>query len=51
MASLAAFFAFRIVHVSAQMADALTYIRNAWGNVAQPISGNDVASLRQILHK
>jgi alcohol dehydrogenase (quinone), cytochrome c subunit len=36
---------------NAQMADALTYIRSAWGNVAQPISGNDVASLRQILHK
>jgi len=36
---------------NAQMADALTYIRGAWGNVAQPISGNDVASLRQILHK
>jgi mono/diheme cytochrome c family protein len=35
----------------AQLADALTYIRSAWGNVGQPISGNDVASLRQTLHK
>ena len=36
---------------NAQLADALTYIRGAWGNVAQPISGNDVASLRELLHK
>lgn len=36
---------------NAQMADALTYVRGAWGNVAQPVSGNDVASLREILHK
>lgn len=36
---------------NAQMADALTYIRGAWGNDAQPISGNDVASLREALGK
>jgi mono/diheme cytochrome c family protein len=36
---------------NAQLADALTYIRSAWGNVAQPISGNDVAALREKLHK
>jgi mono/diheme cytochrome c family protein len=36
---------------NAQLADALTYIRSAWGNSAQPISGNDVASLRETLHK
>lgn len=36
---------------NAQLADSLTYIRSAWGNDAQPISGNDVASLRQLLHK
>jgi mono/diheme cytochrome c family protein len=36
---------------NAQLADALTYIRSAWGNVAQPISGNDVSSLRESLHK
>lgn len=36
---------------NARIADALTYVRGAWRNDAQPISGNDVASLRQILHK
>ena len=36
---------------NAQLADALTYIRSAWGNEAQPISGNDVASLRERLHE
>jgi mono/diheme cytochrome c family protein len=36
---------------NAQLAEALTYVRSAWGNDAQPISGNDVASLRELLHK
>lgn len=36
---------------SAQMADVLTYIRGAWGNVAQSISGNDVQAMRETLHK
>ncbi len=43
--------AFAGVLSNAQMADALTYVRSAWGNVAQPISGNDVTSLRATLHK
>ncbi|MDQ7978869.1 cytochrome c [Paraburkholderia sp. SARCC-3016] len=34
-----------------QIAQALTYIRGAWGNNAQPITANDVSSLRQLLHK
>ncbi len=37
--------------VDAQIGQVLTYIRGAWGNDAQPISGNDVNSLRQTLHK
>jgi mono/diheme cytochrome c family protein len=37
--------------VDAQMGQVLTYIRSAWGNDAQPISGNDVSALRQSLHK
>jgi len=37
--------------VDAQMGQVLTYIRSAWGNNAQPISGNDVNALRQLLHK
>lgn len=37
--------------VDAQMGQVLTYIRSAWGNNAQPISGNDVHALRQLLHK
>ncbi|WP_414696996.1 c-type cytochrome [Paraburkholderia sp.] len=34
-----------------QIAQVLTYIRGAWGNNAQPITANDVASLRSKLHK
>ena len=34
-----------------QLAQALTYIRSAWGNVAQPVAANDVASMRNTLHK
>ncbi len=37
--------------VDAQMGQVLTYIRSAWGNDAQPISGNDVSALRQRLHQ
>ncbi|PMS35102.1 cytochrome c [Trinickia symbiotica] len=37
--------------VDAQIGQVLTYVRSAWGNDAQPISGNDVNSLRQTLHK
>ncbi|HEY4352282.1 MAG TPA: cytochrome c [Paraburkholderia sp.] len=35
----------------AQIAQALTYIRGSWGNNAQPVTANDVSSLRQLLHK
>jgi mono/diheme cytochrome c family protein len=35
----------------AQIAQVLTYVRSAWGNNAQPITGNDVSSLRDKLHK
>jgi mono/diheme cytochrome c family protein len=34
-----------------QIAQVLTYIRGAWGNNAQPITANDVSTLRQLLHK
>ncbi|ABE36096.1 cytochrome c family protein [Paraburkholderia xenovorans LB400] len=34
-----------------QIGQVLTYIRSAWGNNAQPITANDVSSLRQKLHK
>lgn len=34
-----------------QIANVLTYIRSAWGNNAQPITTNDVSTLRQTLHK
>ena len=35
----------------AEIARVLTYVRSAWGNHAQPVTGNDVASLRHELHK
>jgi mono/diheme cytochrome c family protein len=34
----------------AQIADVLTYVRSSWGNVAPPVSGDDVAKLRKALH-
>ena len=34
-----------------QIANVLSYIRSAWGNNAQPITTNDVSTLRQTLHK
>ncbi|MFM0125339.1 cytochrome c [Paraburkholderia sp. RL18-101-BIB-B] len=34
-----------------EIGQVLTYIRSAWGNNAQPITANDVSSLRQKLHK
>ncbi|MEX3936649.1 cytochrome c [Paraburkholderia phymatum] len=34
-----------------QIAQVLTYVRSAWGNNAQPITANDVSSLREILHR
>ncbi|NBI50462.1 c-type cytochrome [Burkholderia sp. ISTR5] len=34
-----------------QIAAALTWIRSAWGNDALPVTGNDVSSLREKLHK
>jgi mono/diheme cytochrome c family protein len=34
-----------------QIADVLTYVRNAWGNAAQPVQPADVAKLRDRLHR
>jgi mono/diheme cytochrome c family protein len=34
-----------------QIAQVLTYIRGAWGNNAQPVTANDVSTLRSELHK
>jgi mono/diheme cytochrome c family protein len=34
-----------------EIAQALSYIRSAWGNHAQPVTANDVATLRKELHK
>ncbi|MCC8404456.1 cytochrome c [Paraburkholderia sp. MMS20-SJTN17] len=34
-----------------EIAQVLTYIRSAWGNNAQPVTANDVATLRKELHK
>ncbi len=34
-----------------QIAQVLTCIRSAWSNNAQPITANDVSSLRSKLHK
>jgi hypothetical protein len=33
------------------MAAALSWIRASWGNDAQPVTANDVQSLREKLHK
>jgi mono/diheme cytochrome c family protein len=34
-----------------QIAQVLTYIRGAWGNNAQPVTANDVSTLRSELYK
>ncbi|EIF30777.1 cytochrome c, mono- and diheme variants family [Burkholderia sp. Ch1-1] len=34
-----------------EIALVLTYIRSAWGNHAQPVTANDVATLRKEIHK
>jgi mono/diheme cytochrome c family protein len=34
-----------------QIAQVLTYVRASWGNDARPVTANDVASLRNRLHK
>jgi alcohol dehydrogenase (quinone), cytochrome c subunit len=34
-----------------EIAQVLSYIRSAWGNHAQPVTANDVATMRQELHK
>jgi mono/diheme cytochrome c family protein len=34
-----------------EIADVLTYVRNAWGNAAQPVQAADVAKLRDRLRK
>jgi len=33
-----------------QVAAVVTYVRNAWGNAASPVSAGDVTSLREVLH-
>jgi mono/diheme cytochrome c family protein len=43
--------AFAGVLTDVQIAQALTYIRSAWGNDAQPVTANDVSSMRSTLHK
>jgi mono/diheme cytochrome c family protein len=43
--------AFAATLADVQIAQVLTYIRSAWGNNAQPITANDVSSLRNKLHK
>jgi mono/diheme cytochrome c family protein len=35
----------------AEMAQALTFIRSAWGNDARQVTANDVGTLRSALHK
>jgi mono/diheme cytochrome c family protein len=34
-----------------EIADVLTYVRNAWGNAAQPLQAAEVAKLRDRLRK
>ena len=34
-----------------EIADVLIYVRNAWGNAAQPVQGADVAKLRVRLRR
>ena len=35
----------------AEVAAVVTYIRNAWGNAAQPASASEVGNMRQVLHR
>ena len=35
----------------ADIAAVITYIRNAWGNAAPPVSAGNVSSMRQALHR
>jgi mono/diheme cytochrome c family protein len=34
-----------------EMAHVLTFIRNTWGNAAEPVTTRDVSSVRSALHK
>jgi mono/diheme cytochrome c family protein len=34
-----------------ELADVATYIRNSWGNHAEPVSASDVRSLRRALKR
>jgi mono/diheme cytochrome c family protein len=36
---------------NAQIASVLSWIRASWGNDAQPVTANDIRSLRETLHK
>jgi len=38
--------AFDVCHADQQIADVTSYIRNSWGNQAQPVSESDVRELR-----
>jgi mono/diheme cytochrome c family protein len=33
-----------------QIADVATYVRNSWGNAAEPVHAGQIASLRKKLH-
>jgi len=35
----------------ADIAAVITYIRNAWGNAAPPVSSGEVSNMRQALHR
>jgi mono/diheme cytochrome c family protein len=34
-----------------ELAHVLTFIRNAWGNAAEPVTAHDVSAVRHALHK
>lgn len=34
-----------------EMAHVLTFVRNAWGNAAEPVTAHDVSAVREALHK
>jgi mono/diheme cytochrome c family protein len=36
---------------STEMARVLTFIRNAWGNEAQPVAPREVQQMRELLHR
>jgi mono/diheme cytochrome c family protein len=34
-----------------ELAHVLTFIRNTWGNAAEPVTAHDVSAVRHALHK